>query len=153
MFDDFLLYNLTNYLFPIIACFIHLLCLPLKIMYNIFKFFSISLFLTMYFFPIVILYWSVWHQYIYWWKTCHFIAHFLLYTQWNLFGILSNQTEIRLYLPCTDCFGTKRTVSELFQNNRFVVSSGWYKHAGNWVSVSVLLERILILFIIFCLLY
>ena len=44
------------------------------------------------------------------------------YTQWNLFGILLNQTEIRLYLPCTDCFGTKRR-SVLFQINRCMVNT------------------------------
>ena len=31
------------------------------------------------------------------------------YTQRNLFGILLNQTEIRLYVPVSDWFGTKRT--------------------------------------------
>ena len=32
-----------------------------------------------------------------------------LYTQRNLFKILLNQTNIRLYLPVSDWFGTKRT--------------------------------------------
>ena len=31
------------------------------------------------------------------------------YAQRKLFEILLNQTEVRLYLPCTDWFGTKRT--------------------------------------------
>ena len=31
------------------------------------------------------------------------------YTQRNIFGILLNQTEIRLYLPFSDRFETKRT--------------------------------------------
>ena len=34
------------------------------------------------------------------------LAH---YTQRNLFGILLNPTEIRLHLPVSDRFGTKRT--------------------------------------------
>ena len=38
------------------------------------------------------------------------------YTQRNIFEILLNQTEIGLYLPCTDWFGTKRT-SDGFQIN------------------------------------
>ena len=40
------------------------------------------------------------------------------YTQWNLFQILLNQTEIRLYLPCTDWFGiaNEQRPGLLFQN-------------------------------------
>ena len=40
------------------------------------------------------------------------------YTQRNLTGILSNQIQIRLYLPCTDWFGTIRT-AVWFQINFF----------------------------------
>ena len=44
------------------------------------------------------------------------------YTQINLFKILLNQTEIRLYLTFSDWFGTKRT-SVWFQINRNMVNS------------------------------
>ena len=40
-----------------------------------------------------------------------------VYTQRNLFEILINQIEIRLYLPFTDWFGTKRT-TVWFQSRR-----------------------------------
>ena len=49
----------------------------------------------------------------------------LAYTQENLFDVLLKQTEIRLYLPCTDWFGTKRT-SVWFQINRKMVNTIWF---------------------------
>jgi len=39
-------------------------------------------------------------------KTAGSNRLFALYTQKNLFKILLNQTEIRLYLPFSDRFGT-----------------------------------------------
>ena len=48
------------------------------------------------------------------------------YTQRNLFEILLNQTEIRLYLPFSDWFGTKLT-SVWFQINRNMVNTIWYR--------------------------
>ena len=39
--------------------------------------------------------------------------------------ILLNQTKIRLYLPFSDCFGTKRT-SVWFQINRKMVNTIWF---------------------------
>ena len=45
--------------------------------------------------------------------------------QRNLFQILSYQTEIRLCLPCTDCFGTNR-VSIWFQINQCMVNTIWF---------------------------
>ena len=50
-----------------------------------------------------------------------------VYTQRNLFGILLNQTQIRLYLPCTDWFGTKLTVSVWFQINRKIINPIWFR--------------------------
>ena len=44
-----------------------------------------------------------------------------IHTQKNIFEILLNQTEIRLYLPCTDWFGTKLT-SGWFHINRKMVN-------------------------------
>jgi len=44
------------------------------------------------------------------------------YTQRNLFEILLNQTEIRLYLPFFDWFGTKRT-SVWFHINQKMVNT------------------------------
>ena len=46
-------------------------------------------------------------------------------TQRNLFEILLNQTEIRLYLPFFDWFGTKRT-SVWFQINWKMVNTIWF---------------------------
>ena len=37
------------------------------------------------------------------------IKGLITHTQVNYFRILLNQTEIKLYSPCTDSFGTKRT--------------------------------------------
>ena len=48
-------------------------------------------------------------------------------TQRNLFEILLNQTEIRLYLPCTDWFGTKRW-SVWSQINRCMVNTIWFRN-------------------------
>ena len=48
------------------------------------------------------------------------------YTQRNLFGILLNQTKIRLYLPYTDTFGTKRTYV-WFQINQCIVNTIWFR--------------------------
>ena len=41
------------------------------------------------------------------------------YTQRNLFKILLNQTEIRLYLPCSDLFGTAN------KNGKYNLISVW----------------------------
>ena len=43
----------------------------------------------------------------------------------NFFEILLYQTEIRLYLPFSDLFGTKRT-SISFQSNRCMVNTIWF---------------------------
>ena len=48
------------------------------------------------------------------------------HTQRNIFEILSNQTEIRLYLPYNDWFGTKRT-SVLFQINLCMANTIWFR--------------------------
>jgi len=48
------------------------------------------------------------------------------YTQRNLFEILLNQTEIRLYSPFSDWFGTKR-ISVWFQINRKIVNTIWFQ--------------------------
>ena len=47
-----------------------------------------------------------------------------LYTRRNIFQILSNQTEIRLYLPLSDWFWIKLT-SVWFQINRSMVKIFW----------------------------
>ena len=50
------------------------------------------------------------------------------YTRRNLFQILVNQTEIRLYLPCIDWFGTANgLVRLLFQINRCMVNTVWFR--------------------------
>ena len=48
------------------------------------------------------------------------------YTQRNLFKILLNQTEIRLYLPFSNWFGTKWTFV-WFQINRKMVNTIWLR--------------------------
>ena len=48
------------------------------------------------------------------------------YTQRNIFQILFNQPEIKLYLPCTDWFGTKRT-SVWIKINRKMVNTTWFR--------------------------
>ena len=48
--------------------------------------------------------------------------------QRNLFGILLYQPKIRLYLPCADWFGTKRSPSIWFQINRFMVNTIWFQY-------------------------
>ena len=50
----------------------------------------------------------------------------LFYTQRNLFKILSNQTEIRLYLLFSDWFGTKRTFV-WFQINLKMITTIWFR--------------------------
>ena len=47
------------------------------------------------------------------------------YTQRNLFEILLNQTKIRLYLPFSNWFGTKRT-AVWFKINRKIVNTIWF---------------------------
>ena len=44
----------------------------------------------------------------------------------NFFKILLNQTEIRLYLPCTGWFGSKR-MSVWIQINRKMVDTTWFR--------------------------
>ena len=48
------------------------------------------------------------------------------YAQRNLFEILLNHTELRLYLPFSDWFGTKWT-SVWFQINRQIVNTIWFR--------------------------
>ena len=48
------------------------------------------------------------------------------HTQKNLFEILINQPEIRLYLPFSDWFGIKR-MSVWFQINRIMVNTIWFR--------------------------
>ena len=43
-----------------------------------------------------------------------------LYAQRNVFEILSNQPEIRLYLPFTDWFGSKRTSAWIYSSRKMV---------------------------------
>ena len=47
------------------------------------------------------------------------------YTQRNIFEILLNQTEIRLYIPFSDWFEAKRT-SVWFQINRKMLNKIWF---------------------------
>ena len=54
------------------------------------------------------------------------------YIQRKLFGILLNQTEIRLYLPCTDWFGTANgqcpfAVPNQSENGKYNLVSVWFK--------------------------
>ena len=56
----------------------------------------------------------------------HYSVSKLVYTQRNLFGILLNQTKIRLYLTFLNWFGTKRT-SVWFQINRLMVNTIWFR--------------------------
>ena len=48
-------------------------------------------------------------------------------TQRNLSQILLNQIKIRLYLPRTDWFETRRTLSVWFQINRCMVNTIWFQ--------------------------
>ena len=48
------------------------------------------------------------------------------YTQRNIFGILLNQTEIRLYSRFSDWFGTKRT-SVRYYTNQKMVNTIWFQ--------------------------
>ena len=59
-----------------------------------------------------------------WVYTCH--LHVYLTRQRNLFEILLNQTKIRLYLPFSDWFGTKRTFF-WFQLNWKMVNKIWFR--------------------------
>ena len=52
-----------------------------------------------------------------WYSTC---------TQRNLFRMLLNQTQIRLYLPFSDLFGTKQTFV-WFQINKRMVNTIWFQ--------------------------
>ena len=49
-----------------------------------------------------------------------------LFTRRNLFEILLNQPKIRLYLPFSDLFGTRR-MSVWFQINRKMVNKIWFQ--------------------------
>ena len=52
-----------------------------------------------------------------------------MYTQKNTFKILLNQPEIRLYLPFSDWFGTKRTsfwCLNQSENGKYNMISGWF---------------------------
>ena len=53
-------------------------------------------------------------------------SQFSSYTQRNLFEILLNQTEIRLYIPLSDGFITKRT-SVSFQIIQKMVNTIWFR--------------------------
>ena len=55
-----------------------------------------------------------------------FLPSILKYTQRNLFEILSNKTETKLYLTFSDWFGTKRA-SVWFQINRKMVYTIWFQ--------------------------
>ena len=48
------------------------------------------------------------------------------YTQGNLFEILLNQNEIRLYSAFPDWFGTNPTLSVWFQINREMINTIWF---------------------------
>ena len=53
------------------------------------------------------------------------------YTPRNIFEILLNRPEIRLYLPCTDWFGFKRT-SVWIQIYQKMVNTIWYRVDFIW---------------------
>ena len=54
------------------------------------------------------------------------ITQYFSYTQINLFEILLNQPEIRLYLPFSDWFGTNQTFV-WFQINRKMINTIWFR--------------------------
>ena len=54
------------------------------------------------------------------------LFHRSKYTQRNHFEILLNQTNIRLYLPFSDWFGTKR-MSVWFVSNRKMINTIWFR--------------------------
>jgi len=56
----------------------------------------------------------------------YFMKRKQLYIQRNIFEILWNHTEIRLYLPFSNWFGTDRT-SGRFQINRCMVNTIWFQ--------------------------
>ena len=58
-------------------------------------------------------------------KTCNGAFLPVWHTQINLFWILLNQPEIRLYLPFSDWFGSKWT-SVWIQINRKMVNTIWF---------------------------
>ena len=90
-------------------------------------FFSVDFFFCVWIFFLRGLFFCVWFD---WWQpppnieaskphypTCN------LYTRRNIFGILLNQTEIRLYLPFNYLFVIKRTLSIRFQINWEMVNT------------------------------
>ena len=58
-------------------------------------------------------------------KTIYNSSRF--FTQRNIFGNLLNRTEIRLYLPCSDWFGTLSLSVWLFQINRCMANTIWFR--------------------------
>ena len=52
--------------------------------------------------------------------------HYNAYTQWIFFEIILNKTEIGLYLPFSDWFGTKRT-SVWFKINQKMLNTIWFQ--------------------------
>ena len=56
----------------------------------------------------------------------YFLCINSIYTQKNIFKFLLNRTEIRLYIPSTDWFGSKRT-SVWIQINRKMVNTIWFR--------------------------
>ena len=69
------------------------------------------------------------------WSSNYFLAvvltDYCTYTQRNISGILLNKTGIRLYLPCTDWFGTRRTFA-WFKINRCMVNTILFGFDSIW---------------------
>ena len=70
---------------------------------------------------------QVYIVYIYLYIYIYIYRYILAYrTQRNLFEILFNQPEVKLYLPFSDWFGTKLT-SVWFRINRKLVNTIWFR--------------------------
>ena len=66
------------------------------------------------------------YDYISFCFKARWIIFFRVYTQRNLFEILLKETEIRLYLPFSDWFGTERMLV-WFHINLKVVNKIWFR--------------------------
>ena len=77
----------------------------------------------------------------------HHVYKDYLQTEFFFLEILLNQTKIRLYLPYSDWFRIKRTVSVWFQINLKMVNSVWFNNVSKrffcvYVPMRFLLELI-----------
>ena len=68
------------------------------------------------------------------WKM--YVTHRELY---QFMCSLLNQTQIRMYIPLSDWFGTKQTVSVWFQINRIMVNRIWFVFdlIRFWIDIAV----------------